>query len=66
MMSSLLPESSAGWNARAALAGSHDGHTSAASFTRSRSRLISETDTARVGRGRADTVIVMQRIRSTS
>jgi hypothetical protein len=41
MMSSLLPESSAGWNARAALAGSHDGHTSAASFTHSQSRLIS-------------------------
>jgi alpha-galactosidase len=43
MMSSLMPESSAGWNSRAALAGAHDGHTSAASFTRSRARLISET-----------------------
>ena len=43
MMSSVVPESSAGWSARAALAGSHDGHASAASFTRSRSRLISET-----------------------
>lgn len=41
MMSSLLPEFSAGWNSRAALAGSHDGHTSAASFTHSQSRLIS-------------------------
>ena len=41
MMSSLLPEFSAGWNSRAALAGSHDGHTSAASFNRSQSRLIS-------------------------
>jgi alpha-galactosidase len=43
IMSSLMPESSAGWNSRAALAGSHDGHTSAASFTRSSARLISET-----------------------
>jgi alpha-galactosidase len=42
MMSSLLPETSAGWNSRAALAGFHDGHTSAASFTRSRARLISD------------------------
>ena len=43
MMSSLLPEASAGWNSRAALAGSHDGHVSAASFTRSHARLISDT-----------------------
>jgi alpha-galactosidase len=43
MMSSLLPEASAGWSSRAALAGSHDGHASAASFTRSRARLISDT-----------------------
>jgi alpha-galactosidase len=43
MMSTLVPESSAGWNSRAALAGSHDGHTSAASFTRSSARLISNT-----------------------
>ena len=43
MMSSLMPESSAGWNSRAALAGSHDGYTSAASFTRSSARLISGT-----------------------
>ena len=42
MMSSLVPEFSAGWNSRAALAGSHDGHTSAASFTHSQSRLISD------------------------
>jgi len=59
MMSSLLPKSSAGWNSRAALAGSHDGHTSAASFTRSRSRLISsgsvQPGLVEVG---ADTVIV--------
>jgi alpha-galactosidase len=43
MMSSLLPEASAGWNSRAALAGSHDGHASAASFAHSHARLISET-----------------------
>jgi len=43
MMSSLVPESSAGWNSRAALAGSHDGHTSAASFTRCHARLMSDT-----------------------
>jgi alpha-galactosidase len=59
MMSSVVPESSAGWSARAALAGSHDGHASAASFTVSRSRLISETPVlpglTEVG---ADTVIV--------
>ena len=59
MMSSLLPESSTGWNARAALAGSHDGHTSAASFTRSQSRLISNGPVlpglVEVG---ADTVII--------
>jgi alpha-galactosidase len=58
-MSSLLPESSAGWNSRAALAGSHDGHTSAASFTRSHVRLISDTPVSpgltEVG---ADTVII--------
>ena len=33
MMSSLVPEVSAAWSSRAALAGSHDGRTSAASFT---------------------------------
>ena len=58
-MSSVVPESSAGWSARAALAGSHDGHASAASFTVSRSRLISEIPVlpgvTEVG---ADTVIV--------
>jgi alpha-galactosidase len=42
-MSSLVPESSAEWSSRAALAGSHDAHTSAASFTISRARLISDT-----------------------
>jgi alpha-galactosidase len=42
MMSSLVPESSAAWSSRAALAGSHDGHASAASFTRSQARLISD------------------------
>src|SRR5688500_7707142 len=42
-MSSLVPEVSAAWSSRAALAGSHDGRTSAPSFTLSRSRLISET-----------------------
>ena len=59
MMSSLLPKSSASWNSRAALAGSHDGHTSAASFTRSQSRLISNGSVLpgliEIG---ADTVIV--------
>jgi len=59
MMSSLVPESSAGWNSRAALAGSHDGHTSAACFTRSHARLISDTPVSpeliEVG---ADTVII--------
>jgi alpha-galactosidase len=59
MMSSLVPESSAGWNSRAALAGSHDGHTSAASFSRSYARLVSDTPVApvltEVG---ADTVII--------
>ncbi len=59
VMSSVVPESSAGWSARAALAGSHDGQASAASFTVSRSRLISETPIlpglTEVG---ADTVIV--------
>ena len=58
-MSSLVPESSAGWNSRAALAGSHDGHTSAASFTRCHARLISDTPVSpgltEVG---ADTVII--------
>jgi alpha-galactosidase len=59
MMSSLVPESSAGWNSRAALGGSHDGHTSAACFTRSHARLMSDTPVApgltEVG---ADTVII--------
>jgi alpha-galactosidase len=59
MMSSLVPESSAGWNSRAGLAGSHDGHTSAACFTRSHARLMSDTPVApgltEVG---ADTVII--------
>jgi alpha-galactosidase len=59
IMSSVVPESSAGWNSRAALAGSHDGHTSAASFTRSIARLISDTPIppglTEVG---ADTVII--------
>jgi alpha-galactosidase len=59
MMSSVVPESSAGWSARTALAGSHHGHASAASFTLSRPRLISETPVlpglTEVG---ADTVIV--------
>ena len=59
MMSSLVPEASAAWSSRAALAGSHDGHLSAASFTTSRSQLISETPVlpglTEVG---ADTVIV--------
>jgi alpha-galactosidase len=59
MMSSLVPELSAGWSSRAALAGSHDGYTSAASFTRSQARLISDTPVlpglTEVG---ADTVIV--------
>ena len=58
-MSSLVPEVSAAWSSRPALAGSHDGRTSAASFTVSRSRLISETPVlpglTEVG---ADTVIV--------
>src|SRR5688500_3029512 len=58
-MSSLVPEVSAAWSSRAALAGSHDGRTSAASFNVSRSRLISETPVrpglTEVG---ADTVIV--------
>jgi alpha-galactosidase len=43
MMSSLIPESSAGWSSRAALAGSHDGRASAASFTRSHAHLISDS-----------------------
>lgn len=59
MMSSLVPESSAGWSSRPALAGSHDGYTSAASFTRSHARLISDTAVppglTEVG---ADTVII--------
>ncbi len=59
MMSSLVPESSAGWNSRAALAGSHDGHTSAASFTRCHARLMSDSPVSpgltEVG---ADTVII--------
>ena len=59
IMSSLVPESSAGWNSRAALAGSHDGHTSAASFTISNARLISDQPVlpglTEVG---ADTVII--------
>ncbi|HVD79558.1 MAG TPA: glycoside hydrolase family 36 N-terminal domain-containing protein [Propionibacteriaceae bacterium] len=59
MMSSLVPELSAGWSSRAALAGSHDGYTSAASFTRSQARLISDTPVlpglTEVG---ADTVII--------
>jgi alpha-galactosidase len=59
MMSSLVPESSAGWNSRAALAGCHDGHTSAASFTISHARLISDAPVLpglnQVG---ADTVII--------
>ena len=59
IMSSVVPESSTGWNSRAALAGSHDGHTSAASFTRSHARLISDTPVlpglTEVG---ADTVII--------
>ena len=59
MMSSLVPESSLAWSSRAALAGSHDGHTSAASFTDSQSRLISERPVlpglTEVG---ADTVII--------
>jgi alpha-galactosidase len=59
MMSSLVPELSAGWSSRAALAGSHDGYTSAASFTRSHARLISDTPVlpglTEVG---ADTVII--------
>src|SRR5215218_1065541 len=59
MMSSLVPEASAAWSSRAALAGSHDGHISAASFTVSRSHLISETPVqpglTEVG---ADTVIL--------
>jgi hypothetical protein len=33
MMSSLVPEASAAWSSRAALAGSHDGRISAASFS---------------------------------
>ena len=59
MMSSLVPEPSAGWSSRPALAGSHDGYTSAASFTRSHARLISDTAVlpglTEVG---ADTVII--------
>jgi alpha-galactosidase len=59
MMSSLVPEPSAGWSSRAALAGSHDGYTSAASFTRSHAHLISDTvvrpGLTEVG---ADTVII--------
>src|SRR4029453_549593 len=59
MMSSLVPESSAGWNSRAALAGSHDGHTSAAFFSRCHARLMSDTPVSpgltEVG---ADTVII--------
>jgi alpha-galactosidase len=59
MMSSLVPEASPAWSSRAALAGSHDDYTSAASFTVSRSQLISETlvqpGLTEVG---ADTVIV--------
>jgi alpha-galactosidase len=59
MMSSLVPEPSAGWSSRAALAGSHDGYTSAASFTRSHARMINDTAVlpglTEVG---ADTVIV--------
>jgi alpha-galactosidase len=59
MMSSLVPESSAGWNSRAALAGSHDGHTSAACFSRCHARLMSDTPVSpgltEVG---ADTVII--------
>lgn len=59
MMSSVLPESSAGWSSRAALTGSHDGHVSAASFTVSRSRLISDTPVpAGLTEVGADTVIV--------
>jgi alpha-galactosidase len=59
MMFSVVPESSAGWSLRAALAGSHDGHASAASFTVSRSRLISETPMlAGLTEIGADTVIV--------
>src|SRR4029453_14777019 len=59
IISSRGPEASAGWSSRAALSGSHDHHTSAASFTASRSQLISETPVqpglTEVG---ADTVIV--------
>ena len=55
----VVPEPSAGWSSRAALAGSHDGYTSAVCFTRSHARLISETPVlpglTEVG---ADTVII--------
>ena len=59
MMSSVMPETSLAWNSRAALAGSHDGHASAACFTDCQARLISERrippGLTEVG---ADTVII--------
>src|SRR5512133_3475964 len=59
MMSSLLPEAAAGWNSRAALAGSHDGRASAASFTHSHARLISDTPVVSgLNETGADTVII--------